>query len=218
TTAGDGTSASLAVGNTAGSMLNWSVTESVADLQPSSSYLTSNPYTDVSGGLATLGRALLASGSVAMDASVALQANQISQMMDNTPGDEGVACVNQDSGTQQTFDNSWWRRFYFSEHPVVGATANVTEVAISTGSNVVSGGLPATVNLYTIPHATAADTIPTASLTLIGTADVVLTGALQTIQVPVSGLVDDTVAKDLVVEIHTDGNASGEGAFFPGAN
>src|SRR5690606_32300357 len=52
--------------------------------------------------------------------------------------------------------------------------------------------------------------------TLIGTATFTADGSLQSIEVPVTGAIDDTVGKDLVVEWHTDG-ATG-GPFYPGAN
>jgi hypothetical protein len=137
----------------------------------------------------------------------------ISQTADNTPGDEGVSC-----GTQgvSTADNSWWRRFYFNEHPAVGASANVTSVTISSGSTG-PNGLPFTVNLYTVAHSTPVNTIPVGSLTLIGTANGTIDSGLAVVTVPVTGAIDDTVGKDLVVEWHTDGNAAG-GQFFPGAN
>ncbi|MEO7199130.1 MAG: hypothetical protein ABIY56_02825, partial [Dokdonella sp.] len=115
-----------------------------------------------------------------------------------------------------TADNSWWRRFYFNEHPTVGASAAITAVTVSSGSNVVPGGLPITINLYTLAHSTAVDTIPTASLNLIGTATGVFTNGLDSVTIPVTGLVSDTAGLDLVVEYHTDGSPDGQ--FFPGAN
>jgi len=145
---------------------------------------------------------------------VQLLATDISQMADNTPGDEGVSCGTQGASTA---DNSWWRRFYFNEHPAVGSSAAIESVTISTGSIDVTGGLPSTINLYTIPHSVTVDTINTAQLTLIGTANFTASGSLTSITVPVTGTVADTVGMDLVVEWHTDGNASG-GQFFPGAN
>lgn len=147
-------------------------------------------------------------------AFVPVAASQISQMTDNSAGDEGVSCGTQ--GTD-TADNSWWRRFYFSEHPAVGASTDVTAVTITTGSVDIAGGVASTINLYTIPHSVAADTIDTLQLTLIGTANFTATGSLATITVPVTGTVSDTAGMDLVVEWHTEGNSAG-GQFFPGAN
>ncbi len=135
-------------------------------------------------------------------------------MTDNSPGDQGVSCG---TSGESTAPNSWWRRFYFSEHPQVGATANIKSVTVSSGSNAIPGGLPITINLYTLAHSTAVDTIPTASLTLIGTANGVINNGLASITIPVTGVVSDTVGMDLVVEYFTPGNDSG-GQFFPGAN
>ena len=167
----------------------------------------------------------LAAGSVSLQkgaglglagrgAPVVLAATDISQMADNSPGDEGVACGSQTNGT--TADNSWWRRFYFNEHPAVGGAATVTSVTISTGTFDIPGGLPTTINLYTIPHGTPVDTIPTSALTLIGTTSTTVSGSLVSVTIPVTGTISDTVATDLVVEWHTAGTDSG--SFFPGAN
>ena len=153
-------------------------------------------------------------GANRFGAPVVIAANDISQMSDNSPGDEGVACNANDGSAIR--DNSWWRRFYFNEHPSVGATTQVQSVTISTGSTEFPGGLPATINLYTTPHSVAVNTIDTAQLTLIGTQSFTVTGSLVSITVPVLGSIDDTVAKDLVVEWHTDG-ATGS-SFYPGAN
>ena len=142
-----------------------------------------------------------------------LDATMISQMDDNTPGDQGVSCGQTGVSTS---DNSWWRRFYFSEHAAVGASAAITGVTVSGGSIAVPGGLPVTINLYTIAHSTPVNTIPTSGLTLIGTANGVINGSLQSVTIPVTGTVSDTVGKDLVVEYHTDGSTAGQ--FFPGAN
>jgi hypothetical protein len=116
-----------------------------------------------------------------------------------------------------TADNSWWRRFYFNEHPAVGASANISSVTISSGGTGAIG-LPFTINLYTIDHSVAVNTIPTGSLTLIGSATGTIDMGFQTVTVPVTGTVADTVGKDLVVEWHTDGIDNGTGSFFPGAN
>ncbi|HET9048340.1 MAG TPA: GEVED domain-containing protein [Chiayiivirga sp.] len=145
-------------------------------------------------------------------APVLLAAGDLSQMADNTPGDQGVSC--NDGST--TDANSWWRRFYFNEHSFVAASTEVTKVTISTGSVDVAGGLPSTINLYTIPHSVAVDTIDIGQLTLIGTASFTASGALTSIDVPVTGEISDTVAMDLVVEWTTPGTSAG--TFYPGAN
>jgi hypothetical protein len=207
--------APLNIANIGGGSLTYTITEAAAAARPSS-YLTSAQAFAKTGSIAsgTLARNPQA-GDGAAGRSFVLDATQISQMADNTPGNEGVSCGSQTAGT--TADNSWWRRFYFSEHAQVGASASITGVTVSSGSNVVAGGLPVTINLYTIPHSVAVNTIPTSQLTLIGTKTATITDGLASITVPVTGTVTDTVGKDLVVEFHTDGNTSG-GQWFPGAN
>jgi len=211
--AGSSTTTPLTIANVGGGSLTYAVTESAAGRASPTSFRNSRD---------AKAKGVLGVGTLSMNPNaghgqqghaVTLNATDISQMADNTPGDEGVSCGTQSTSTA---DNSWWRRFYFNEHPAVGASTAVSSVTVSTGSIDV-GGLPVTVNLYTLAHSTAADTIPTGSLTLIGTATGTLTGSLQSITIPVTGSVADTVGSDLVVEIHTDGNTSG-GQFFPGAN
>lgn len=145
--------------------------------------------------------------------TAATTATQLSQMADSTPGSTGASCGQAGYRTRPT---SWWRRFYFNEHAGVGASAAVQGVRVTTGA-VVPAGLALTVNLYTVPHSETPDTIPRTALTLIGTATATASGALATLTVPVTATVADTVASDLVVELHTEGNASG-GQFLPGAN
>lgn len=205
----------LVIGNTGGSDLIWSLAESFAGRTNPPSYRNTPAAryaTGVSDPPATLASAR-GQGVRGFGQPFVLDTTTISQMEDNTPGDEGVSC-----GTTgvSTADNSWWRRFYFNEHPQVGASAHIISVTVSTGSIAVAGGLPTTVNLYTIPHSTAVDTIPTSALTLIGTATATVNGTLSTTTIPVTGTVSDTAAQDLVVEWHTDGSSVGQ--YFPGAN
>ncbi|HET8899803.1 MAG TPA: GEVED domain-containing protein [Rhodanobacteraceae bacterium] len=208
-TVGTNASANLTVANVGEGSLHWSFGEAAA-VQPQSSYLTGG--TVPSQGAVSLGRVAGAAASVA-GASRPLLSNDISQMVDNTPGDKGVSCG---AGGSSTSDNSWWRRFYFGEYPAVPARSNVRTVTVSTGVTAIPGGMPVTINLYTIPHAVAVDTIPLDQLTLIGSYSTHLNGSLQSVEVPVFGHIDDTVGKDLVVELHTDG--SSDGRFMPGAN
>jgi len=148
------------------------------------------------------------SGVKASGKPVVLDDLAISQMQNNTPAAPfGVSCPGAPT--------SWWRRFYFSEHAGVGATANVASVTIASETDAGSP-LPLTINLYTIAHSTAVDTIPTSGLTLIGSATGTIEGALQTATFPVVGTVDDTAGKDLVVEWHTENPDALN--FFPGAN
>ena len=205
----------LLIGNVGESNLTYSIAEStVAKLNPPS--YKNNPASKYAPGTfessatLTAGRSL---GHNGFGRPLVLDATMISQMADNTPGDEGVSCGQTGVSTS---DNSWWRRFYFSEHAAVGASAAITGVTVSGGSIAVPGGLPVTINLYTLAHSTPVDTIPTSGLTLIGTKAGVINGALQSVTIPVTGTVSDTVGKDLVVEYHTDGSTAGQ--FFPGAN
>jgi len=138
----------------------------------------------------------------------------ISQMDDNSPGDTGLSC-----GVvgKNTADNSWWRRFYFGEHPQVGPRAGISSVTVSSGG-IGPAGMPITINLYTIAHDVAVDTIPTGALTLIGSASGTIDSGLVTMTIPVTGTIDDTRGLDLVVEYHTPGIGDWLGLFFPGAN
>jgi len=135
----------------------------------------------------------------------------ISQMADNTPASlGGISCGNSSAGT--TADNSWWRRFYFSEH---GSPSSVSIESVTVGSEG-TGSAPVTIKLYTIPHSAAVNTIPLNQLTLIGTSAVTtVSGDLTTTTIPVTATIADAAANDLVVEYHTDGSTS---RFFPGGN
>jgi len=207
----------LNIANTGGSDLTFSVSEGTSSIHKPTSYKTSRDSKVVHEQLAKFGPGSLAQNTLARNHAVgqpvALAPTDISQMADNSPGDQGVSCGVQGTSTA---DNSWWRRFYFSEYPGVGASMNVNSVTISSGSTGPTG-LPITINLYTIPHGTPIDTIPTASLTLIGSGTGTIDSGLLSVTIPVSGAVADTVGTDLVVEYHTDGNVSG-GQFYPGAN
>jgi len=138
-------------------------------------------------------------------------ATSISQMADNTPvSDAGLTCADQDSGTSA--DNSWWRRFYFSEYGAPGsASVDSVTVLIDSGS-----ATPITINLYTIPHGDTADTITLEDLTLIGSGSASNDGSdMQSLTIPVSATVTDAQGTDLVVEYHIDAS---DGLFLPGAN
>lgn len=204
----------LTIANNGASTLDFSIAEHLAGLDPPS-YRTALDRQRQLGAsaprTATLSRATRATTAAAMPAPRG--GKQLSQMQDNTPGDTGLSC-----GVfgENTADNSWWRRFYFDEHPEVGSSTNVTSVTISSGG-MGPAGVPITINLYTLDHATPIDTIPTAGLTLIGTATTTIDSGLVSLTVPVFGTIDDTAGMDLVVEYHTDGVTTG-GQFFPGAN
>ena len=203
------TTQTLTIGNAGGSELSWNIDEATGLTATPPSFMNSQA-------VGHSGSSLVGARSIGLNghgAAVVLADTDISQMDDNTPGDQGVSCGTQGTSTA---DNSWWRRFYFDEHPQVGATAGVKSVTISTGS-VDVGGLPTTINLYTIPHSTPVDTIPTSALTLIGTTTTTVSGSLASVTIPVTGSIGNTANSDLVVEWHTEGNESG-GQFFPGAN
>ncbi len=214
----EGASASnpLLIGNTGTANLVWSIDESTAFDPNPPSYKTAAVARATQEGRRTAStlRSARAKGLNNSGRPLQLDATMISQMTDNSPGDEGLACTG--DGTASTSDNSWWRRFYFSEHAQVGAAANITAVTISSSSATVPGGLPTTINLYTIAHSTAVDTIPTGALTLIGSTTTTVSGASASVTIPVTGSINDTEGKDLVVEWHTEGSAAGE--FYPGAN
>jgi hypothetical protein len=213
--AGASGSTPLHIANTGGGTLTYSIAESAASHASPSSYKTARAAKrlDAAPGRTMKLQRSLAGGSGFFGKPVLLDDTTISQMADNTPGDEGVSCGAQDGSS--TSDNSWWRRFYFNEHPQVGASANVTAVTISAGSEG-PNGVPVTINLYTIAHSTPVDTIPTSGLTLIGSGSGTVDSGGVSVTIPVTGLVDDTAGKDLVVEYHIDGADGGQ--FAPGAN
>jgi len=142
-------------------------------------------------------------------------AGRISQMSRDEPRDDGISCSI--GGEMRTLANSWWRRFYFNEHPQVGASVVITGVTVASASNG-PAGMPITINLYALPHATAMDTIPRSALVSIGSASGVIDSGLIAVTIPVSGRIADTAAYDLVVEYHTPGNEYGGGIFYPGGN
>ena len=217
-----GTSGSgpLHIANTGAGNLHYVIGEGAASAQPHSSYKTARSSQQILERLVQYGPGSFVqnvpTGSPLTGPNVALRFGDASQMADNSPGDTGVSCAS--ANGRSTADNSWWRRFYFSEHPEVGASTHIGSVTISSGS---FGplGLPITINLYTIPHGTPVDTIPTASLTPIGSVTSTIDSGLLSVTIPVTGTVADTVGTDLVVEYHTDGNSPGQLQIFrPGAN
>lgn len=200
----------LGIGNLGGSDLTYAISETIARSNPPSYKNVRQPKSATTFAGATLSRAQAPSRA---GAPLVLDSTMISQMLDNSPGGEGVSC-----GAQGvTAPNSWWRRFYFSEHAQVGARADVASVTVSSGA-AGPNPLPITINLYTVPHSTPVDTIPTEALVLIGTASATIDSGLVSLTIPVAGTVDDTAGKDLVVEYHTDGLDDGSGQFYPGAN
>ncbi|MGN6518519.1 MAG: hypothetical protein ACTHK2_03740, partial [Dokdonella sp.] len=218
--AGGTDSTPLNIANTGGSALSYTISE--GSTASNNRHLQGNSYRTVSREAEVL-RAKYGPASMVQNPKagtlpamrrpvVPLGSSQISQMTDNSPGDEGVSCG---QGSTSNTANSFWRRFYFNEHPGVGASTSVSAVTISSGSNGPSG-VPVTINLYTIPHGTPVDTIPTASLTPIGTGTGSIDSGLVSVTIPVTGSIADTAGNDLVVEYHVDAMTTGR--FFPGAN
>ncbi|WP_440222366.1 hypothetical protein ACQQ2N_14905 [Dokdonella sp. MW10] len=157
--------------------------------------------------------------AAARGAEVTLGATSISQMADNTPvTNNGVSCGQ--TGVN-TGENHFWRRFYLATDHSPGPTATVSSVTIALENGGPTGGFPVTVNVYTIPSTVAAETIPTAQLTLVGSGTGTLGagGALSTATIPVtmSGTVT-TATQDLVVEWTNGVGVTTVPPFFPGGN
>jgi hypothetical protein len=208
--AGDSSSSTLTIANTGGGVLDFTITESET-ASPPSSYKTARAARasmDSFPSMATLNWNENPNAPL-QGTPVVLGTDILSQMADNTPAAlGGISC-----GTTgvDTAANSWWRRFYLSEH---GSPASIDIESVTVASE--SGpNIPATINLYSIPHSTPVDTIPTASLTLIGSGTGTVGGDLTTSTIPVTATLADAVGTDLVVEYHIDGAAS---PFFPGGN
>lgn len=217
----------LSVANTGGGTLTYSISEAAAKAaHPRSgrAKLSKRPVVQLAQDTLARAQPQPSLSGRPLPPPVVLGGLTISQMQDNTIGNDGVGCGDNgetDPAAESTADNSWWRRFYFDEHPEVGASANVASVTIGAGQNgsgLVITAMPVTINLYTIPHSTPVDTISRDALTLIGTGTGTIDSGNVTATIPVTGAVDDTVANDLVVEFHVDGNQDGEGFLLPGAN
>jgi hypothetical protein len=208
---GGGGSDALHIANDGGATLTWSLTEA-AGAAPVAMHGTSSAAmrpAAVSTGTESLFGSELAPGQHGAVVRM-VEDTQIAQMSDNTPvSQNGISCGQQGVNTS---DNSWWRRFYFSEHPAVGPSAAINSVTIAVENGPT---IPVTINLYTIPHGVTVNTIPLDQLTLIGSGSGTIGGMLQTATIPVTGTVANTSASDLVVEYHIDGAST---PFFPGGN
>lgn len=204
----------LTIGNIGEANLTFSVTEAAgAARAPATSYATARMAGPAQGaGQPSAVWQLAGAQTNGRGVAVALDGGSMSQMTDNTPGTTGASCGANDGSS--TSDNSWWRRFYFSEYPGIGTTTHILSVTIASGP-AGPNGVPVSINLYTIPHSTAVDTIDTSLLTPIGSGIGAIDSGFVTATIPVSADVDDTAGKDLVVEYHIDGTA---GRFLPGAN
>jgi Ca2+-binding RTX toxin-like protein len=114
-------------------------------------------------------------------------------------------------------DNHYLRRFLLSvDHGIAGAfTVNAVRFGIESATG--NGGTqPYEVNLYTIPTGAS---LTFANLTEIGAYSGSLAdAALTTMDVSVSGTVDDPTTQDLVVEIYTPNGQAVGNLFFVGSN
>ncbi|MCW8813213.1 MAG: T9SS type A sorting domain-containing protein [Chlorobium sp.] len=121
-----------------------------------------------------------------------------------------VACTN--AGI--TADNQYWRSFILADFGITeDFTVTMVEVGIEVATAGSGGQQPMTVNLYT-----ADSPWPTVSLTLIGTADVMVPDqSLTLFQIPVTGTAP--AGSELVVEISIPDATGGENhSFYLGAN
>lgn len=143
--------------------------------------------------------------------SVVLGARALAQMDDNAPTEQGgLSCT--DAQTSYTSRQSYWRRFYLAEH---GAPSSVRIESVMIGAE--TGSAPVTIRLHALAHTTPVDTIPVELLRPIGSsAQVLVHGQLDTTTIPVTGLLADAAADDLVVEYQV-GEAFGS-LFYGGGN
>lgn len=208
--AGDSGSRTLAISNVGTGTLEWSLHEALAKSLglPLAPAAKPQRRSDVSLAMAAprIGAAPLAlTGIAAARGSLAL-----SQTSNLTPSPANSAACRQNDD-QYTVENHYLRRFYFADHPAVGSAVSIESVDVGVES---STGQTLQVNLYTLPSGTVAETIPLADLVPIGSGSgsVADGAALTTVNVPVSAIVADTAANDLVVEVVGDG--SGDGTHF----
>lgn len=141
-----------------------------------------------------------------------LAGGSMSQTADTAPvASNSVAC----NVGGVTTANDYYRRFYFSETGATGP-AHITSVDVGVES---SSGQSIVVNLYSIPHAVAVDTIDMTQLTLLGTGSAAVPAgtSLSSVNVPVSGAIADTVGNDLVVDVSTPDGRTDNSGFFIGS-
>ncbi len=130
-TLGGTTEATLTIGNTGGSDLTWTIGEAGAHggVQPAS-YLDDRVVARQSG---TASAGILGQSRSGVNGErgspVLLGADSLSQMADNTPvALSGMACGGQSGSTSP---NSFWRRFYLSEH---GSPASIHIASVTVGT------------------------------------------------------------------------------------
>lgn len=204
--AGETGQQTLTIGNIGTGMLEWSLHEALAKNRAAPLAPAAKPARrdDVSLGIAAPHRSVTL---MPADIAAVRGALALSQTSNLTPSSANSAACQEDNGLY-TVENRYLRRFYFADHPAVGGAVSIQSVDVGVES---STGQTIQVNLYTLPHGTAAETIPLADLVPIGSGSVAVADgtALTTINVPLSAIVADTVANDLVVEVVGDGSADG---------
>jgi len=216
--AGSTGSSPLTIANVGGGTLTWSIQEAPSARKPvAMSQLVLDTVADPN---ASFGGSGLSPSLLGMPIATPLVDIPLLQNMSTTPvANASVACGNNTAG--YTTQNSYWRRFYFSEHPGLEKGANITSVDVSVEA-AMGASLSLTVNLYSIPHSVAVDTIPVGSLALIGTTTVSIPDGttLSSINVPVTGMIADTANNDLVVEVNSPDYSSSSPAmaFYIGSN
>ena len=121
----------------------------------------------------------------------------------------GVSCT----ASGITSDNQYWRSFILADFGITNDFAvTMVEFGIEQATAGVGGVQPMTVNLYTTDLV-----FPTGTLTLIGTADVMVPDqALSLFQIPVTGTAP--AGSELVVEISIPADTGDGNTFYPGAN
>ncbi len=205
------TTAPLTIGNIGRGDLTWTFGEAAPGGRPTS-FLDDRIHASESHswGTATLNQNRNPIDAVALSTPTAVpDPFLVEQMTDDTPvSGSAIACGFQAGPTSA---NSFWRRFYLSEH---GSPASLAIRSVTVGTETGPQTL-ATINLYAIAHSTPVDTIPTSALTLIGSATGTVGGDLALKTILVTAALDDAVGNDLVVEYHIDGSP---GVWAPAAN
>lgn len=200
----------LAIGNVGTGLLEWSLHDALAKSlrTPLAPAEKTSQRGDVTLGTAATRRGpapVSLSGLGSVRGALAL-----SQTGNLTPSPTTSAACKEDNDLY-TVENHYLRRFYFADHAGVGTAVSIQSVDVGVES---STGQTIHVNLYTVPASTVAETIPLADLVPIGSGSITVPAgmALTTINVPVSAIVADTAANDLVVEVVGDG--TGDGTHF----
>ncbi|ANB16476.1 choice-of-anchor Q domain-containing protein [Dokdonella koreensis] len=207
---GDSGTGLLTIGNTGTGLLEWTLHASAAARHEA---LSAPVAASATARLAAAQQAAPAGTASALP-TPARGSLALSQTTDLTPVvRNSAACYEPEL---YTTENRYFRRFYFRDHPEIGAAVTIQSVDVAVES---STGKNLTVNLYTLPAATTPETIPLDGLTLIGTGSAYALGgsALSSLRVPVQGVVANTAAYDLVVEIVAPSGIDDGGFFYIGS-